>query len=108
MTVVVFATGVILLIAAFFLYDRLVSYQYEHFREDWNAAGGPNGFFWTPPENGAIFGIVARGITLLKWTFFSEPWMLSNPRMRKMSVLMRLGVIGFWLSCVAVLIFQVR
>jgi hypothetical protein len=92
------------LIIGFFSYDRLVSYQYEHLREDWNAAGGPNGFFWTAPENGAIFGVIPRTVSILKWTFFSEEWMRSIPRMRVFAICMRLGIVGFWLFFVAALI----
>jgi len=96
--------GGVSLIAGFLLYDRLVSYQYEHFREEWKAAGGPNGFFWNAPENGAFRGSMARNATVLKWTFFNEEWMRSIPRMRVVAIMMRSGIVGFWLAFVVALI----
>lgn len=36
----------------FVVFDQLVRYEYENFREAWEANGRPFGFFWKPPQYG--------------------------------------------------------
>jgi hypothetical protein len=45
-----FLSWLFLITLALAAFDRLVYWEYAHYRVNWDKDGKPAGFFWTPPE----------------------------------------------------------
>ncbi len=97
----------VLLITAFFLYDKINKFQYQNYRKEWERNGQAGGFFWNAPESKFFAGSLTRSIRLLSWTFGNETWMKNEPKIIRTALIMRLCVFAFWLFIFSMLILNV-
>ena len=80
------------------LFDRLVRWEYEHHREQWERDGKPSGFYWRPKE--CVFWLSHSAMHRLAGVFiFRTPeWAAERPECRRWLALMRAamlaGVVG--------------
>jgi hypothetical protein len=75
--------GVMLFISAVFyqmiLFDRLVKWEYEHHREQWERDGRPVGYFWKADECGFWSGDNAKKRVEFLWIFRTPRWISESP-----------------------------
>ncbi len=100
-----------LTIAAMFSFDRIVRREHGHHRQQWEADGGPDGFFWTASEGGpdAGFwsrwkrsiqsrrqGVSARMKLWLPYVFRRPSWAAGDPEARQRFLIYRVAVLSAW------------
>lgn len=100
MVFLVFFAAALFVITAFVLFDRILRFQYQSFREEWEKQGKAIGFWWIPPNSSLFSGSLQRAVRSLSWTFGSEDWMKTDPKIIKMVWLMRVCIFAFWLLCI--------
>ncbi len=75
------------LIADFFVIDRLLRSEYIDAKKEWNDDGKPRGFFWVPPELKPRRGLLVslrssralKSITV-EWLFKTPQWMAKHEK----------------------------
>lgn len=96
------------LIAAFMVFDQLVSLEYSSYRKNWEADGKPHGFFWVPTESKSAGGwLVSFGSSFafhrctFGWLFSTPEWMREDEKalrlifwLRVLVLTWNLGIIG--------------
>jgi len=92
---------VLLLLACFMAFDRLVRLEYASHRSAWESDGSPRGFFWSPVEATTLRGYVARQRLSLVWLFSTPQWVRQDPgasrllrRLRGLVLAWNLGIIA--------------
>jgi len=90
------------------LFDRLVRWEYDHQREQWQRDGSPDGYFWRPPGCTFWSSDMAKKRLGLLWLFSTPQWMAESPKCRRwllqtrvISLLASLGA-GLLLACLAI------
>ncbi len=96
MAAVLLIFAFISLLTAFFLFDKILKFQYENYRSEWEKDGKASGFFWNAPESKIFSGSLARSISILSWTFGNNLWMKNEPQIVRTALLMRLSTFLFW------------
>lgn len=79
--------GVVLLVSAIFyqmfLFDRLVRWEYDHHREQWERDGRPVGYFWKADGCNFWSGDAAKKRVEFLWLFRSPCWIAETPECRR-------------------------
>ena len=79
---------ILILIAAFLTFDRLLFVEYSSYRKNWERDGKPHGFFWTPAElkGSGFWGFVRSSVAHKRlrfdWLFVTPPWIRESPEAR--------------------------
>jgi hypothetical protein len=82
----------------FLVFDRLIRYEYENFREAWEHDGSPHGFFWHPPRPGcstSIMRYMARDTLAVMWLVVTPSWMEKDEKARSLLSRLRWLWLGF-------------
>ena len=91
---------------AFRSYDRLIRFEYEYHRADWENDGKPFGYVWRPPEIEEPMGsLLAFWRCGSKWLFKTPAWMSQDieamrllKRFRQLNILASICVPLYLLS----------
>jgi len=78
----------------FYLFDRLLRYQYENYRDEWINDGKADGFFWHAEGSTYAEGIEARGCFLKALCRETPSWVASDN-----DILLFLEKLRFWSVC---------
>jgi hypothetical protein len=77
---------IVLMLAAFSFFDKVLKIQYAEFKSEWEKAGAPHGFFWVPKESQSKIKIKpnsastrARTKHFFSWLFRTPEWIGQNP-----------------------------
>ena len=100
-----FLPGVLVLATAFLLFDKILRFQYRNFPEEWEKQGKAIGFYWVPPNSSLFSGSFQRSVRFLSWTFGSEDWMATDPKIIKMIWVMRGCIFTNWLLAIPIIYF---
>ena len=80
-TIFIFMSFFIFTLFTFYLFDRVIKWEYINYKKCWIADGKPIGFFWVPKESKTKFlGIPkltssnARSRYALYWIFTTPEW----------------------------------
>jgi len=106
MNLALFLIAAISLLSAFLTFDRIVKFQFESYRDEWEKSGKPSGFFLTVGDSSFLTSSLSRNVRLLSWTFASDEWMKKESSILKKVWLMRSSVYVFWLVWVVLVIFN--
>lgn len=80
------------------LFDRILKFQYQNYRDVWEEQGKSAGYFWFPPEEKSLSNYINRNVGTLSWTYFNDEWMnkeakiLQLVRFYRISAFMSLGI----------------
>lgn len=99
MNSVVFFIASAFLITSFFCFDYLLKYQYLNHKQKWIEDGEPT-FIWGRPKDffDYSFSSYVAGISASLSLVFANPdWIKTNPKLRKIALIYRLGVVIFWI-----------
>jgi hypothetical protein len=105
LVVIVAAAAVVLY--SFAMFDRLVRAQYELYREAWLADGRPRGFFWRAPECTWVRSAWSRNRLTFVWLFKTPVWATEPGRCRQYLSRLRLSVLVWNVTIVAMAIWGV-
>jgi hypothetical protein len=83
------------LIAAFWLFDKLVRLEYELHPESWKDDGKLTGFFWLPPDADKS---LTRFSCSLSWLFGTPEWMSNEPKALRMIIWYRILIVAWFLG----------
>jgi hypothetical protein len=80
---------IFLMLLAFLFFDRVLKIYYAEFKDDWEKAGAPHGFFWVPKESQGKIKIKpnsastrARTRHVFAWVFSMPGWMANDQAAR--------------------------
>jgi hypothetical protein len=65
---------------SFFLFDRLLRFQFSDHRSEWERIGCPPGFFWVPPGAKTLLGGFSRGGLFWGWAKRPPTWVSHSER----------------------------
>lgn len=85
------------------LFDRLVRWEYDHYRDLWERDGKPRGFLWQAEECADISSTLAMKERQLEWLFKAPCWIVRSAECRRWLMKMRL-LSGAWAAVVVVLV----
>jgi hypothetical protein len=105
MASVVFLLLFFSLLIGFFLFDKILRFQYRNHRNEWEKGGKAMGFFWIPAESSLFSGSFQRTIRVLSWTFGNEEWMKNEASIMKTAMFMRICFFLFWMLIIPFAIF---
>ena len=74
--------AVCLVVYGMWLFDRLVRWEYEHHREEWERDGRPDGFFWRAEGCTSWKSNIAKKRLSVAWLFDTPLWAASAPECR--------------------------
>ncbi len=84
----------------FYLFDRVVKFEYGNYRKNWISDGKPIGFFWVPEEGrGKFLGLpkigsgFARGRCTRSWIYTTPEWAKGDARAAKLLLQYKLAAI---------------
>lgn len=60
------------LLSGFILFDRIVKFQFENYRDEWEKSGKPSGFFLSIGDSSFLKSSLSRNIRIISWTFASD------------------------------------
>ncbi|HRH41458.1 MAG TPA: hypothetical protein PKY82_07400 [Pyrinomonadaceae bacterium] len=65
----------------FYLFDRLLKFEYKNFKDQWLKDGSPNGYFWTSP-NSTFWNSTFRRTDFIceKWIFDKPKWIFESAK----------------------------
>lgn len=73
------------MLAAFYYFDRMIKIQYAEFKDEWEKAGRPHGFFWVPKESTGRSKVLPKGAStrartrqFFSWLFRAPEWLTQN------------------------------
>ncbi len=69
----------VLLLYAFFNFDKLVKIEYQRHNEDWTKDGKPRGFYWRASESTLISSSFAMQKLSFVWLFRTPHWTNDDP-----------------------------
>jgi hypothetical protein len=77
--------AVVFLAAAYqiWLRDRLVQWEYEHHRDQWERDGKPSGFFWRAKECTSWSSRIAKNRVSGAWLYKAPCWVAASPECRR-------------------------
>ena len=64
------------------LFDKLVRWEYENHRSEWERDGKPDGYFWRPAEATRWASDNAKKRLGLAWLFITPQWIETQPKCR--------------------------
>ena len=64
------------------LFDKLVRYEYEHHREQWERDGRPIGIYWRPSEPAIFLTRAGKNWWRLAWLFHTPAWVRTSSQCR--------------------------
>ncbi|SRR6266487_164427 len=110
--VLVISFLVLILLASFIMFDRLVYLEYEFYRKNWEADGKPHGIFWVPQELTSFGGRIVKFRSTIAskkcafvWLFATPNWVRENSDARRLLRWLRL-LAGLWnLTSLLILFF---
>ncbi len=105
MLLFLFIIASVSLLISFFLFDKILKFQYKNYRNIWEKDGKSGGFFWNAPESKFFSVSLSRTVRLLSWTFGNDNWMKNEPIIIKTAWLMRRCVFLFWIVAISSFIF---
>jgi len=106
MNLALFLIAAISLLSAFLMFDRIVKFQFENYRDEWEKSGKPNGVFTSIGDSTFLTSSLSRNIKLISWAFASDEWMKKEPSIIKKVWLMRSAVYVFWLVWIIVVVYK--
>ena len=80
----------------FVAFDRLVRWQYEHHRKDWERDGRPDGFAWRANECSMVASDFSKKRLSFVWTFRTPGWATSDTRASSLLWQFRAGVLAWF------------
>jgi hypothetical protein len=86
----------VVLLTAFWMFDKLVRLEYASYRADWEQDGRPNGFLFHPPETkelDAPRSWVAFNRCAFAWLFRTPEWMRQDERALRWVFWLRVSVL---------------
>ena len=86
----IFAT--LLILTSLWMFDRILKFQYQNYREIWEEQGKSVGYFWFSPDEKSLSSFVSRIARSYSWTFFNDEWMANEPKILRMIKFYRLCV----------------
>lgn len=96
----------------FYLFDRIVKFEYENYKKRWIADGKPIGFFWVPEEARSEFlrlpkitGSFARSRCCFRWNFITPEWVKGDRQAAKILRLYRISCALIYLVPLAWIIY---
>lgn len=101
----VVGTAVSAVLYQMYLVDRLVRWEYEHHREQWERDGKPDGYFWHATECAFWSSDVAKKQVGFVWLFKTPRWIAERPECRRWLFQMR-GIT--WVGSLAIASLVVR
>ncbi len=90
----------------FLTFDRLVKWQHEHHREEWEKDGKPDGFFWMPTARKSWRGHLAMTKLNVLWLFRTPPWARSGSPSRRWFIQFRIAVLAWWVIALIFFCFK--
>lgn len=107
MAIVLTASVILALLAivyAMWNFDRLVRWEYEHHRGEWERDGKPDGYFWKAEECKIWASDMAKKRLGVYWLIATPEWAANSLECRRWLVRMRVVAFAFILSAVVVLV----
>jgi hypothetical protein len=105
---------VIVLIVAFRVFDRLLRIQFSDARSDWERAGCPSGYFWSPPGSRKL-SLRARGYLYTQWFYHAPLWASGSQQARNLYVqfklmtwLLSISLVPVFIAIVLLIVCAVR
>lgn len=74
---------VLAIVYQMWLFDRLVQWEYEHYREHWERDGKPSGFYWRPKESAFWLSNSAMHRLAAVFVFNTPDWAAATPECRR-------------------------
>ncbi len=65
------------------LFDRLIRWEYEHHRDQWERDGKPDGYFWRAGESKFWSSDMAKKRLTGVWLFKTPGWAATSPECRR-------------------------
>jgi hypothetical protein len=65
------------------LFDRLIRWEYEHHRDQWERDGKPDGYFWRAGECKFWSSDMAKKRLTGVWLFKTPGWVATSPECRR-------------------------
>ncbi len=100
------------LIVAFIMFDRVIRYEYENHKNNWEKDGKSFGFFWIPLENRKRFIFFpsfksswARNRLAFYWLFITPDWVKENKKIYKDLKILRFCVLVWNISILIAVFF---
>jgi hypothetical protein len=88
--VVIFLPFILFTLLTFYLFDRVVKFEYRNYRKYWIADGKPIGFFWVPEEaRGEFLGLpkisssFKRSRLSFRWIYTTPKWARGDAQAKK-------------------------
>jgi hypothetical protein len=70
---------ILLMLAAFYFFDRVIKIQYGEHKDDWQKAGSPHGFFWVPKESASWTKVTPKAASTRARTKHFFSWLFQTP-----------------------------
>lgn len=99
--------GIVAILTAVYqmwLFDRLIRWEYEYHRDQWERDGKPDGFFWRAQECKVWSGDMAKKRLTTGWIFKTPGWAANSPECRRWLVHVRVIVSVTGLAVVGLLL----
>ncbi|HEY0051763.1 MAG TPA: hypothetical protein VGB68_20870 [Pyrinomonadaceae bacterium] len=77
--IVIFLPFILWILFTFYLFDRVVKFEFGNYRKYWIADGKPIGFFWVPEEARGEFLRLPKISSSIKRTRFASRWIYTTP-----------------------------
>lgn len=106
MNLALFIIAMISLLFGFIFFDRIVKFQFENYRDEWEKSGKPSGVFISIGDSSFLTSSFSRNIRLLSWTLASDEWMKKEPSIMKKVWLMRSSIYVFWLIWIILILYN--
>jgi hypothetical protein len=85
------------------LFDRLIRWEYEHEREQWERDGKPAGYFWRATECTFWSSMAAAKHLGFVWLFKTPRWIADKPECRRCLFQIRVIALIIYLAVGAVI-----
>ena len=91
--------------ASFYFLDRLIRYEYEFHRDEWERDGRPNSPFFRPPETTWFRSGMAFQRCALRWPLHTPSWVREDPSARALLRSLRWCLLTWNIGFISLVVF---